>query len=143
MKTEISQVPPQGLTINALSEQTGTDRRTLKKRLRNVPQQPGGGYLLADVEAAAQEAADCGSLRDEKLREEIRKLRIANDLKERELVNRRDVAGAIRKTLPDIPKILDQKLVQEAPTPEEKIRARKAIDEAVKVIESMQKDWAI
>jgi hypothetical protein len=143
MKTRKTSVPPQGLTINALSEQTGIDRRTLKKRLTTVKQQPGGGYLLADVEAAAKAGAEGGSLRDEKLREEIRKLRIQNDQKERELVNRRDVAGAIRKTLPEIPKILDQKLVQEAPTPEEKIRARKAIDEAVRVIEQMAKDWAI
>lgn len=144
MKTRKSSVPPQGLTINALSEKTGVDRRTLKKRLKDVEQQPGGGYALQDVEAAIESAAkQGGGLKDEKLREEIRKLRIANDLKERELVNRRDVAGAIRKTLPEIPKILDQRLVQEAPTPEEKIRARKAIDECVRVIEQMQKEWAI
>ena len=99
--------------------------------------------LRAPPAAIAAAADRDGNLKDEKLREEIRKLRIANDLKERELVYKRDVAGSIRKTLPEIPKILDQRLVQEAPTPEEKIRARKAIDEAVRVIEQMNNEWAI
>ena len=135
---------PTGLSINAISEKTGVDRRTLKKRLKDTPQVDGGGYNLADVEAALAAAAKAdGNLKDEKLREEIRKLRIANDLKESELVPKKLVAGAIRKTLPEIPKILDQRLVQEAPTPEEKIRARKAIDECVKIIEAMGKEWAI
>lgn len=122
---------------------TGMDRRTLKKRLHNVPTED-GKYSLSEVEKAIAATAKAdGNLKDEKLKEEIRKLRIANDLKERELVQRKEVAAVMRKVLPEIPKILDQKLVQEAPTPEEKIRARKAIDEAVKLIAELEKDWAI
>ena len=149
MKTRKSSIQQQSrlYTVNGLSELTGTDRATVKRYLADVaPVKVDGAsryYALSDFEAAVNAKPDGGNLKDAKLREEIRKLRIANDQKERELVLRREVAAAIRKTLPEIPKILDQRLVQEAPTPEEKIRARKAIDECVKVIAGMESAWEI
>ena len=139
MKTRNSSVPPQGLTINALSEKTGIDRRTLKKRLKDVAQQPGGGWSLADVEAAASKAAEGGSLKDEKLREEIRKLRIANDLKQGELTKTSHFADLMVKFIPLFLKTFKSKAVDEATTPEERVARRKAFDAAMVEIRPLAK----
>ena len=69
MKAQKSQAPQTaGMSINALSEKTGIDRRTLKKRLKGAPMQPDGGYAIKDVETALAAVEDNGDLKDTKLR---------------------------------------------------------------------------
>src|SRR5690348_13587971 len=55
------------------------------------------------------------SLKDQKLNEEIRKLRIANDLKEKELIRRSLVIDAHAKMAEQVRKLLEQKLENEYP----------------------------
>ena len=106
-------------TINGLSDETGVDRRTIKKRLANTePRRVDNGqkyYALEDLEAATAQAKEDSPLRDQKLREEVRKLKIANDAKESVLVKRADVAAAIRRALALVATISESKLVNEFP----------------------------
>lgn len=60
-------------------------------------------------------AGDIGSLRDQKTREEIRKLRIKNDKDEGRLVLRTEVAAALRRSLGAVASICESKLVNEWP----------------------------
>lgn len=54
-------------------------------------------------------------LKDQKLNEEIRKLRLANDIKEGKFVSRAALAEAMARTLPRIGALLEQKLCNELP----------------------------
>jgi hypothetical protein len=106
-------------TVNGLSEQTGVDRRTIKKRLRDVaPRKTDGGnklYALEDLTAATEQTTDSDSLKEQKLKEEVRKLKLANDIKERLLVPRQEQAAAIRRAGAGIVPIGEAKFVNEAP----------------------------
>lgn len=107
-------------TINGLSDETGVDRRTIKKRLAGTePRKVEGSsklYALDDLANATADATDNDPLRDQKLREEVRKLKIANDAKDRILVPKSDVAAAVRRALAQVATISESKLVNEYPT---------------------------
>ncbi len=53
--------------------------------------------------------------RDDKLDEEIRKLRVINDQREGKLIARQDVANSVARILGPADQLLEQKLVQEWP----------------------------
>lgn len=56
------------------------------------------------------------SLKEQKINEEIRKLKIANDLKEKQLVRRADVLAAQAGMAAKIKQVLEQKLENEYPS---------------------------
>ena len=113
------QTPAGDYSVNALSKLTGKDRRTLDKLLVGVsPTRTVGTakfYRLADVEAKLQEKPS-KSLKDEKTIEEIRKLRMANDLAAKLLIERSKVKESMRRCLSPMAATLEQRLVNEFPT---------------------------
>jgi hypothetical protein len=70
---------------------------------------------LKENPQAFEEGEGKGTLKDQKIREEIRKLRIANDAKERALVSRARVIEAIDRTQASIDTLTESKLVNEWP----------------------------
>lgn len=140
-------------SINALSEMTGVDRRTLKKHLASVTPKKVEGvsklYELADVEAALPKESQGGSLRDEKLREEIRKLRIKNDRDQGLVVPRARVAESISRILPTAMGQLEQKLVNEYPSavagldvPQARVYGKRVFDDLAASLRAFEKEWA-
>lgn len=119
MSLKKTKSPPQGYSVNALSKLTGRDRRTLDKLLvAVVPVETKGStklYALADVQAALAAKPD-KSLRDEKLTEEIRKLRIRNDRDDNKLIAVEDVRRREAEILAKVDAILEQKLSNEYPS---------------------------
>lgn len=128
------QSPPQGYSVNRLSELTGADRRTLNKIIVANELQPVGQegtaklYRLEDVQAALAKKPD-KSLKDEKLSEEIRKLRLRNDKEEGKLVPKSAVVETVLAWEGEQAPIIEQKLEREypasvAPTPDDVPRVR-------------------
>ena len=111
---------PKLFSISGLSEQTGTDRRTLRKRLRDVVPRKMKGvsamYALEDLAAATSATTDADTLKEQKLAQEVRKLKLANDIKERLVVSKSEVASAIRRALAQVAGLSESKLVNEYPT---------------------------
>jgi hypothetical protein len=94
-------------------------------------------WKLESIEAmmAAKKAP---SLRDEKTREEIRKLRIQNDRNEGKVVLRTEIATKLRTALGRMRGVLEQKVINELPTavaglepPQVRVKARQILDEAM------------
>lgn len=84
---------------------------------------PGGRVqekqLLAFIKEHGSElstGSDSGSLKDQKIKEEIRKLKIKNDRDEKLSVLKTEVASSIRRCLSKITPMLEQKLINEYPT---------------------------
>jgi hypothetical protein len=113
-------VENQTAAANAL----GCDPELIKRaRKMNCPAcLPGGRYnipelrqWIAEHEAELKAAGVSGSKREQKLDEEIRKLRIANDEKEKLVVLKAWVAGKNRDLADKFKTILYAKLVDELP----------------------------
>ena len=104
-------------TVNGLSEQTGVDRRTIKKRLAGTKPRKMDGvsafYALEDLTEATAQTTDADSLKEQKLREEVRKLKLANDIKERVLVNGSEYEAAMETVIPQVISMLYQKVAVE------------------------------
>lgn len=127
-----------GFSIRGLSAELGKDRATIARLVAGITPVSGSGsrkrYRIGDVEAAM--AAKPGkSLRDEKLGEEIRKLRIRNDKEERVTIPRNEVSQAVQKCLGPVATMLEQKLVNEYPAavagmdvPQARIFGRRLVD---------------
>lgn len=119
MRTKKTNSPPQAYSVNALSKLTGRDRRTLDKLLVNVPAVRVEGktklYALDSVQAALAAKPD-KSLRDEKLTEEVRKLRIRNDRDDGKLIPVEDVKRREASILAKVDSIIEQKLSNEYPS---------------------------
>ncbi len=119
MKRKKTKSPPQLCSLNQWSKITGRDRRTLDKLLVGAEPKlgPKGAklYTAAQVEAALAAKPD-KSLKDEKLTEEVRKLRIKNDKDEEKLVPVAWVAESDSKILARVDQILEQKLSNEYPS---------------------------
>lgn len=139
-------------SVNALSKLLGSDRRTIDKAVVDVqPTRVEGKtkfYRLQEVEAALQKKKS--SLRDHKLFQEIRKLRIANDKEERLVVLRSKVADSIRSCLSPAVATLEQRLVNEYPTavagldvPQARIYGKRLCDELLGYFQSLDKEWAL
>jgi hypothetical protein len=120
MKKPRSTTQPTLYSINGLSEQTGVDRRTIKKRLRDIPPRKMDGvsamYALEDLTNATAQTTEADTLKEQKLSEEVRKLRIKNDKDEGKLVARTEVASAVRRALAQVATLSESKLVNEYPT---------------------------
>jgi|SRR5919109_1948350 hypothetical protein len=107
-------------SVNALSKLTGADRKTIDKAIARAQIKPARmvgarpEYRLEDVQAALDARRD-KSLVEEKLAEEVRKLRIRNDRDEGKLIPRLQVNATIARTFGDICRMLDQKLENELP----------------------------
>ncbi len=140
-------------SVNALSKLTGKDRRTIDKAVVGVtPARVRGKtkfYRLADVESALKDKPG-RSLRDEKLTEEIRKLRIGNDREEGKVVQRSIVAGSIKRCLGPAAVTLEQRLVNEFPTyvagldvPQVRIIAKRLCDEVLAFFQTLEREWKI
>jgi hypothetical protein len=89
------------------------------------------------------------SLKDQKLNEEIRKLRIANDLKEKELVRRSLVIEAHAKMAEQVRKLLEQKLENEYPglvagldTAQARVFGKRLHDSIIQEFKGFAKAWA-
>lgn len=131
-------------TVTRLSEMTGSDRQTIKRHLLNVkPRNPGERlkkYAFEDLTAAmAGQDTDPGDLKAEKLREEIRKLKIANDAKEEKVILKTKVAAAIQRIIPRAMAAAEQKLVNEWPSavagldvPQARIFGKRVFDDLMK-----------
>ena len=148
-----SKSPPQvGYSVNQLSRLTGADRRTLDKSVVGLKPCDHRGksplYDLAEVEAALRARKAGGSLRDEKVFEEVRKLRIGNDQKEKTLIS----VDVIKKRLAEVAQgqkdLLRQRLENEAPSqladqkPEPiRIMLKRTIDEICALMQALVKDW--
>jgi hypothetical protein len=83
-------------------------------------------------------AQDGGSLKEEKTKEEIRKLRLRNDRDEGKVVMRTEIAMKLRTALGRMRGVLEQKIVNQLPAdaamleaPEIRIIGRKILDEAM------------
>jgi hypothetical protein len=133
-------------SVNALSKLLGADRRTIDKAVAHLPSVD-GKYRLEDVEAALKEKKN-SKLRDRKLLEEIRKLRIANDLAEGKVVEKTKVADAVRNCLGRLPAMIEQRLLNEYPAaaagksaPEIREQGRKLYDEIVAGFRELEVLW--
>ena len=123
MRTKKTKAPPRarkaGHSVNELSKFTGRDRRTIDKATFGLtPVRTVGRskfYRLADIEKVLA-AKGSKTLKDEKLEQEIRKLRIANDAKEKLVVLRSSIVGEFRKFAQVVCGLLDRKLENEYPS---------------------------
>jgi hypothetical protein len=137
-------------SVNALSKLTGKDRRTIDKAVAGVvPTRVAGKtkfYRLQDVEEALKKPGH--SLRDEKLMEEIRKLRIANDKEEGIVVLKSAVMQSVRRCMSPVAAMLEQRLVNEYPTgvagldvPQARIYGKRLCDELLTWFQTLEKEW--
>jgi hypothetical protein len=111
--------PQDGLNVSELSRLTGADRAAIRKLCATIqPIRVEGQqkfYRLEDIQSALSQKPS-KSLKDEKLFEEIRKFRIANDKAEGKLVLKSEVASAIRRVMGKFSEILEDGLVRQLPT---------------------------
>jgi len=109
---------PEGYSIIAMSRLLHMTRETIRRHVASLTpcgQRDGNPlYRLEDMEQLMAKKPD-KSLRDEKLQEEIRKLRLRNDRDERKVVLRADIAARLFQYVSAALAILDQKLLNEAP----------------------------
>lgn len=94
--------------------------------------------------------AGCADLKDQKLNEEVRKLRLSNDQKEAKLVPRAAGAEAIRKTIGLVGPILEQKLQNELPTvmagidpSQGRVYGKRLTDEILLKFQDCERFWKI
>lgn len=140
-------------SVNALSKLLGYDRRTIDKALTGIePTRTEGKtrfYRIADVENTIR-AKKSDKLRDQKLLQEIRKLRIANDKEEGIVVEKARVKDSIQRCFSPMVATIEQRLTNEYPTavagldvPQVRIYGRRLADELIAFLQSFQKEWAI
>lgn len=143
--------PSGDYSVNALSKLLGKDRRTIDKAVAGVaPTRVAGKtkfYRLEDVEQALK-AKPGQSLREEKLVEEIRKLRIANDREEEKLILTAAVGESVRRCLGPAAATLEQRLVNEYPTavagldvPQARIYGKRLTDELLGFFQALASEW--
>jgi len=151
MRTKKTKSPPQGYSVNALSKLTGRDRRTLDKILVNVPPLRVKGktkrYALDAVQAALAAKPD-KSLRDEKLTEEVRKLRIRNDRDDGRLISVDDVKRRESSILAKVDAIIEQKLSNEYPSavagldvPQARVYGKRLGDQIRGMFQDLATNW--
>jgi biotin operon repressor len=151
MKTEKSKTQPQGYTVNQLAMMLGRDRRTITKAVDGLkPSGVDGNYKYYSLEAVEEKLKTKGdaNLRDQKLAEEVRKLRIQNDAKEGKLVARESVAASIRRILGPADQTLEQKLVNEWPSmvagqdvPAIRIYGKRLADDIRTKLRELETEW--
>jgi hypothetical protein len=104
-------------TVHALANETGMDRRTIRKRLVDAGLYPPQKHPVAKVLAAIRPPGDSdkASIRERKTFEEWRKLKIRNDREEAELIPRVKVAETVRLLAAKMIALHDAKLENEYP----------------------------
>jgi sugar-specific transcriptional regulator TrmB len=143
------------MSVNALSKQFGHDRRTIDKLVAHIQPAKVEGktkfYRLVDVEAALTEKGEDAPLREQKLKEEIRKLRIANDAKEGKSELRSVTVAKIQKIGHEVRTYLGN-VSKEKPAviamttediPRVRIEVQKMCDEIVKKLQSFAEHWGV
>lgn len=154
------QSPPQPVvgalfSVNALSKQFGHDRRTIDKLVAHIQPAKVEGktkfYRLADVEAALAEKGKEAPLRDQKLLEEIRKLRIKNDKDEGKSELRSVTVARIQKLGHEITSYLGS-VAKEKPAvlamtaediPRVRIEFQKVCDEMLRKFQTFAEIWGV
>lgn len=143
------------LSLNALSEATGIDKKTIKKRLIEAGLYPPDQYPPQKVIEAINPQTIENLTRLEKfklaiLRENWRKLKIANDRQEGLLIEKSKVYEQTSYMAEKIKNLLENKLVNEYPTivagldvPDIRIYGRKLFEEICYEIQSWSDDWKI
>lgn len=145
--------PPQAFSVNQLSKLTGADRRTVDKAV--VGLEPGGKrgkaklYVLSDVEAALKARRPAAGLRDQKLEQEIRRLRLANDKQEGTLISVKTVATKLQELSAGQLALLRQRLENEAPSQIADLKdpaavrviLKRTVDEVCEKMRALVKDW--
>lgn len=126
------------LTVNALAEKAGVDRRTVRKRLVEAGKDPKKKHRLADVidVIAPPKPEDNAPIREKKVYEDWRWRKLQNDEKEGMLVSRAWIAEHLRKYVSECCDVLDNTLVNEAPpllvppedVPNARIQIRRFVD---------------
>ena len=120
MQSKKTSPHPQKLNLSELARKTGRDRKTIREHLVRAGLKPdrSGRWSLADALPVLEQIGKGkdSPLRDQKLSEEIRKLRIANDAKEGRLVLRATVASDLLTVCSAQRRLLEQKLVNEYPS---------------------------
>lgn len=141
-----------GYSINALAKLLRRDRATIDRATVGlVPVRTKGRvkfFRLQDIEGALKDKPS-RSLRDEKLIEEIRKLRLANDREDQKLITKAQVKASMRRCLTPASAMLEQRLVNEYPTgvagldvPQARIYGKRLCDELLGFLQSFEKEWA-
>lgn len=104
-------------TVHALANETGMDRRTIRKRLVDAGLYPPEKHPADKVLAAIRPPGDSdkASIRERKTFEEWRKLKIRNDREEAVLIPRVQVAETVRLLAAKMGALLDAKLENEYP----------------------------
>lgn len=108
------------LTISGIADETGMDRRTIKRRLIEAGKYPPDGHSAAELLEAVKPSvsttkAGAGTKEDEQY-EKWRKLRIKNDKDEGKLVPMDFIEQAVSAILARVDQILEQKLCNEYPS---------------------------
>jgi hypothetical protein len=155
-----NKTPPQNsldavFSVNALAKQFGHDRRTIDRFVAHIePARVDGKtkfYRLADVEAALKEKGSAAPLREQKLAEEIRKLRIYNDAKEGKMEQRAVTVARIQRLGQDVCAYLGavakEKPATLAMTPEDiprvRIEFQKVCDEMLRKFQGFAEHWGV
>ncbi|HEV8542771.1 MAG TPA: hypothetical protein VGR78_10305 [Verrucomicrobiae bacterium] len=140
-------------SVNALSKLLGYDRRTIDKAIVGIePTRVEGKtrfYRISDVENAIR-AKKSDKLRDQKLLQEIRKLRIANDKDEGLVVAKAKVKDSIQRCFSPMVATIEHRLTNEYPTavagcdvPQARIYGKRLADELIAFLQSFKNEWAI
>lgn len=152
MQNRKTKSPPHKLlSVNALSNVTGRDRRTIDKMLAGVaPASIVAGrklYTLESLELAAKAKPDRG-LREQKIAEEVRKLRIKNDRDEGKVIAVEHVMRVMSRILVRVDAMIEQKLSNEYPSavagmdvPQARIFGKRLGDQMRAELQSMGREW--
>lgn len=156
MRGKKNQSPPQSprdYSVNALAKLLKKDRRTLDKVVVDLqPVRVSGKtkyFRLEDVEAALKRYSG-NKKRDEKLDEEIRRLRRENDEADILLVKKAEVIESIRRCMTPAVALLEQRLVNEYPTavagldvPQARVYGRRVCDEIITYFQTLADEWIL
>src|ERR1041385_3760444 len=105
-------------SLRDLTRIVGCDRTTLARVSKGAVSKDRGKhkvFRLDSILAALGNKPD-KSLREQKLTEEIRKLKLANDMKENRLLDKSVFIGILQRILGPLDNLIEQKLVNEWPT---------------------------
>jgi hypothetical protein len=104
--------------------------------------------LLDSAKGKLEDASGSVALKDQKLMEEIRKLRVANDAKEKQVVSVAKVHGAIVQTANEVRNILRVKLENEWPAKvagldvtQARVYGMRLSDELMTAFQGLSKFW--
>ena len=151
MTTQKKPKQQQGFSVNAIALKLKRDRATITRATSGLAPIRREGtvsfFELADVEAALAAKSD-KTLKDEKLSEEIRKLRLKNDRDEGKLILVDSVKSCVSRVLARVDQILEQKLSNEYPAavagldvPQSRIYGKRLGDQIRVEFQGLKEEW--